>query len=99
VMDREWNIFANSIARREYNKLARWNGGYNFRVPTVGLFKDEQGLVYANNGLPGVEIRYTLDGSEPDVSSALYEGPIAHQPGMKFRAFSHKRAGFTEGLD
>lgn len=99
VMDREWNIFANSIARREYNKLARWNGGYNFRVPTVGLFKDEQGLVHANNGLPGVEIRYTLDGSEPTADSPLYKGPIVHQPGMKFRAFSNGRAGFAEGLD
>lgn len=99
VMDQEWNIFANTIARREYSKLARWNGGYNFRVPTVGLFKDEQGLIHANNGLPGVEIRYTSDGSEPTVGSSLYEGPIAHQPGMKFRAFSNGQAGFTEGLD
>jgi len=99
IMDQEWNIVANTIARREYRKLARWNGGYNFRVPTVGLFKDEQGLIHANNGLPGVEIRYTSDGSEPTVGSLLYEGPISHQPGMKFRAFSNGRAGFTEGLD
>jgi len=99
VMDQEWNVFANTIARREYSKLARWNGGYNFRVPTIGLFKDEQGLIHANNGLPGVEIRYTRDGSEPTTGSPLYEGPIAHQPGMKFRAFSNGREGFSESLD
>lgn len=99
IMDKEWNIFANTIARREYSKLARWNGGYNFRVPTVGLFKDEQGLIHANNGLPGVEIRYTSNGSEPTTGSALYEGPLPFREGLKFKAFSNGRSGFTEGLD
>lgn len=98
TLDAEWNVFANSIARREFIKLARWNGGYNFRVPTVGLYVDDQGLVHANASLPGVEIHYTTDGTEPDEKAILYRGPIPAQYQMKFRTFSNGRKGFVEQL-
>jgi len=33
-------------------------------------------ILNIEQGQQGIEIRYTIDGSEPDVSSALYSGPI-----------------------
>ncbi len=95
-LNAEWNVFANTIAQREFTKLARWNGGYKFRVPTVGLWVDDQSMVHANAGLPGVEIRYTTDGTEPTEAAQLYEAPIPKQAGMKFRTFSNGRSGFVE---
>ena len=41
---------------------------------------------------PGAEIRYTLDGSEPTASSAMYERPLVLESGRRIRA-----AGFQGG--
>jgi hypothetical protein len=41
---------------------------------------------------PGVEIRYTLDGSEPTASAAVYERPLVLESGRRIRA-----AGFQGG--
>ena len=43
---------------------------------------------------PGVEIRYTLDGSQPMPDSALYEGPITIQDTTTLRA-----VGYAEGME
>lgn len=81
-----WNAFANSIAQREYPKLANWNDGYVYRIAPPGA-KFEDGLLHANVEFPGLEIRYTLDGSEPDVSATLYEEPFSVADGVKLKAF------------
>ena len=33
-------------------------------------------MVYMNTAVPDAEIRYTLDGTEPDEESLLYTGPF-----------------------
>ncbi len=41
-----------------------------------GLYLDELPEVEIKTGIPGAEIRYTLDGSEPGITSPLYEKPF-----------------------
>lgn len=47
----------------------------NFRLPYPGLTVQE-GYLYANSPLPGAQIRYTTDGTEPTVESAIWTEPI-----------------------
>jgi len=49
--------------------------GINFRLPHPGLLVKDDTL-YANTAIRGAEIRYTMDGSEPTVNSALWEMPM-----------------------
>lgn len=85
-MNIEWNQFANVIAKYEFPTLQKWNGGYNFRIPPVGV-KKENGMVRANVAFPGLEIRYTADGSVPTKNSNLYTHPFIDKTNLNFKAF------------
>jgi hexosaminidase len=82
----------NTVGKRELFKLNYYQGGANFRIPTVGA-KSENGAVMANIQLPGLMIRYTTDGSEPSVKSAVYTAPISAKGTVKLRAFDSKGRG------
>jgi len=82
----EWNRVANTIAQREYPKLAKWNDGYAYRIAPPGA-KIESGVLYANVEFPGLQIRYTLDGTEPDLEATPYTGPIPVSVAVKLKAF------------
>lgn len=61
--------------------------GVNFRLPLPGL-KLQGGQLLANVAMPGAEIRYTTDGSEPTPHSALWTAPVAcSAPVVKAKAF------------
>ena len=61
-MERDWNEFANRLGQRELPRLDYLDGGIGYRLPPPGaIVKD--GLLQANTELPGLEIRYTTDGS------------------------------------
>ncbi len=81
-----WNPFANTIARREYPKLAKWNKGYTYRIASPGA-RVENGLLYANVEFPGLEIRYSVDGSEPTINSPEYKSPFSVETAVKLKAF------------
>lgn len=81
-----WNVFANNLAQRELPRLRYLNGGYNYRVPTPGAVL-ENGTLKANSEYPGLQIRYTTDGSEPTVQSSLYAAPIAVKGIIKLKCF------------
>ena len=83
---RDWNIFANSIGQRELPRLAHLNGGYNYRVPPPGG-EVRGGVLYANTAFPGLTVRYTTDGSEPDSTSPLYSGPVKVSGPVYLKAF------------
>ena len=70
-----WNEFANRLAQRELPRLDAMNGGYVYRIPPPGAVVRD-GVLEANVSYPGMEIRYTTDGSEPAVNSARYVEPV-----------------------
>lgn len=81
-----WNVFANTLAQQEFPRLARLNGGYNYRVPPPGA-RLEKGVLKANVELPGLTVRYTTDGSEPTTQSPVYKAPVPAKGAVKLKAF------------
>ncbi|MET3981697.1 hexosaminidase [Mucilaginibacter sp. UYP25] len=88
----DWSKFLNILGKRELPRLAYYNGGYNFRIPKPGVIV-EDGKFKSNIQFPGMVIRYTTNGKEPDANSPLYENPIPANGIIKFRAFDAKGRG------
>ena len=82
----QWNIFANTLGQKELPRLSYLNGGYNYRVPLPGAVIEE-GQLKANVEFPGLTIRYTTDGSEPDENASVYEGPVQVSDTVKLKSF------------
>ncbi|MBN9297849.1 MAG: carbohydate-binding domain-containing protein [Filimonas sp.] len=90
-----WNNFVNILGKRELPRLDYYSGGYAYRIPMPGVVI-KNGKALANIQLPGLTIRYTTDGSEPTVQSAIYTQPISAKGVLKFKAFNAKgRSGET----
>ncbi|MEE4178495.1 MAG: family 20 glycosylhydrolase [Bacteroides sp.] len=88
-----WNIFANTLARRELPRLSRLFGGFNYRIPLPGAIIQD-GKLQANVEFPGLVIRYTFDGQDPSLESEEYTGPVeVNAPVVKLRAFDHSGKG------
>jgi hexosaminidase len=86
-VETEWNAFANALGKRELPRLAYLFGGYNYRIPLPGAILID-GFLEANTEFPGLQIRYTVDGSEPGTESPLYTGKIKLSvDSVKVRAF------------
>ncbi len=83
-----WNRFTNSMAQQELPRLNYLFGGFNYRLPMPGAVI-EDGMLKANIEFPGLTIRYTTDGSEPDSNSQVYNGPvdIEESTTIKLKAF------------
>ena len=47
----------------------------------------ENGLLKANVEFPGLDLRYTTDGSEPTIESSLFTEPVEVSGTVKIRAF------------
>ena len=86
VIEKEWNVFTNTLARRELPRLNSIFGGYNYRIPLPGAVI-ENGFLKANVEFPGFDLRYTDDNSEPTVLSTLYAEPIKVSGTVKIRSF------------
>lgn len=86
-VEETWNIFANTLAQRELPRLAGIFGGFSYRIPPPGAVVKNDTL-YANTAFPGLIIRYTSDGSEPDASSEKLTRPIVvPEKLIKLKAF------------
>lgn len=85
-----WNTFVNTVGKKELPRLAWYQGGAAYRIPMVGA-RIENGAVVANIQIPGLDIRYTTDGTEPTLQSPRYTGPIVAKGLIRLRAFD--RAG------
>jgi len=85
--DEAWSGFVNVIGKREFPRLDKLNGGFNYRIPPVGAIT-ENGKVIANCMFPGLVIRYTTDGSSPSSLSKIYNGPIIDKGKISLCAFS-----------
>ena len=82
----KWNIFTNILARKELPRLNYIFGGYTYRIPLPGAMV-ENGLLKANVEFPGLDLRYTTDGSDPTIESSLFTGPVEVSGTVKIRAF------------
>ncbi|HTN19694.1 MAG TPA: family 20 glycosylhydrolase [Pelobium sp.] len=89
LYQKAWSNFVAIIGHRELPKLDYYVGGFNYRIPTPGYIV-ENNLVKANILYPNLILKYTVDGSEPNVDSALYTSPIPFVPNMKLSAFNKK---------
>ena len=71
----EWNKFSNNIGQRLLPIVDNIFGGLSYDLPKPGGVIIDNKL-FANTVFPGLDIKYTLDGSEPSLSSKTYESPI-----------------------
>src|SRR5207247_2554779 len=93
-----WSRFVNVLGQRELPRLDREVAGVNYRIPTPGL-RAQGGVVSCSLELPGFTLRYTTDGSEPTVRSALVRGPIPFRGTVRVAAFNTTgRKGHTAHL-
>jgi hexosaminidase len=88
-----WVNFVNVLGKRELPRLSYYDGGYNYRVPKPGVVL-QGGKYMANTQFPGLTIRYTTDGTDPDANSTLYNDAVTKdRNALKFRAFDTKGRG------
>jgi hexosaminidase len=92
AMDLDWNRFANIVGQREMPRLDYLHGGFNYRLPPPGAVIKE-GMLHANIDFPGLTIRYTTDGSEPETDSPLYSGPVEVSGKVMLRSFDTRGRG------
>lgn len=83
-----WVNFLNVIGKRELPRLDYYHTGYNYRIPKPGV-SAQDGKYVVNEQFPGLTIRYTTDGTEPDAKSKIYKGDLSRkETNVKFKAFN-----------
>ncbi|HET7003433.1 MAG TPA: family 20 glycosylhydrolase [Puia sp.] len=88
-----WSSFLNFVGKRALPMLDYYNGGYHYRIPKPGLILTD-GKWTANIQFPGMPLRYTTDGREPDSKSLIYRDPVpATGKNLQCRAFDSKGRG------
>lgn len=92
AMNKDWNRFVNMVGQREMPRLDYLFGGYNYRLPPPGAFVKD-GILSANIDFPGLIIRYTTDGSEPDKASTEYTGPVEVSGKVLLKSFDTRGRG------
>jgi len=96
--EEDWNRFANTLGQRALPRLDVFAGGVAYRLPPPGA-EVREGRLLANCEFPGLTIRYTLDGSEPTVDSAVYTAPVEVSGASRTRTVTEgPRAGETTQL-
>ena len=90
-----WSTFISTVGKRELPPLDLYGGGFQYRIPTAGA-KLSGGKLAANVQFPGLTIRYTTDGTEPNSTSQTYTEPLPLTNTTKFKVFNAAgRAGQT----
>ncbi|MDB4921620.1 family 20 glycosylhydrolase [Mucilaginibacter sp.] len=93
LYQKDWVNFLNVLGKRELPRLSYYNGGYNYRLPKPGVALQD-GKYVANIQFPGLIIRYTTNGKDPDTKSALYNDVVTiDKSTVKFKAFDTKGRG------
>lgn len=89
----EYIDFVNTIGQRELQRLDRFNdSGIQYRIPPPGIIQTGE-VIEMNTLYPGLEIRYTNDGSEPTQQSSLYTDPISSSNGTAIKAKAYNTRG------
>ncbi len=87
VYNHAWSVFVNTLGKKELPRLDQYKGGVAYRIPPVGATVAD-GKVMTNLQIPGLSIRYTPDGTEPTMKSAVYLKPIEAKGTIRLAAFS-----------
>ena len=75
TLEMEWNKFTNNIGQRVLPMVDNIFGGLSYDLPKPGGIIVNDSL-YANTIFPGLDIKYTLDGTVPDSNSNNYITPV-----------------------
>ena len=75
TLEIEWNKFTNNLGQRVLPIVNEIFGGLSYDLPKPGGIIVNDSL-YANTVFPGLDIKYTLDGSVPDSNSENYTTPV-----------------------
>ena len=75
TLEIEWNKFTNNLGQRVLPIVDNIFGGLSYDLPKPGGIIVNDSL-YANTVFPGLDIKYTLDGSVPDSNSENYTAPV-----------------------
>jgi len=101
TLDYEWNKFTNTIGQRVLPIINNIYGGLSYDLPKPGgIIKNDS--LYANSVFPGLNIKYTLDGSLPDIESMNYNNPVKLNKDdvVNLRLFDDKgRGGYPIQVD
>jgi len=81
-----WSGFVNALGQRVLPRLDLDGSKVAYRIAPPGMI-DEGGQVKVNHVLPGMTLRYTVDGSMPTATSPLVAGPIAARGTIRAAAF------------
>ena len=91
-LDQAWNVFANTLAQKDLPRLDRLWDSVNYRLPPPGILL-ENGQLKANSALPGLDIFYTLDGTEPTPNTQKYQGPVSVEAGTMVKVKTFTKTG------
>lgn len=84
---RSWSVFVNQVSKKVLPKLDQEIKGVLYRLAPPGV-SVQDGMVHVNHELPGMQIRYTTDGTVPLASSPLIIGPMKASSALTLAAFS-----------
>jgi len=88
-----WNEFANRLGQHALAQLDRAPLAYGYRLPPPGAVLAD-GRVHANVAFPGLVLRYTFNGRDPEPDSPRYRAPLSAPPGAAaFRIASFDTRG------
>ena len=71
IMTKEWSYFVNTLGHRILNHLSFLYDGVDFDLPKPGGFIKNDTL-FVNSVFPGMDIRFSRDGSIPTLEDELY---------------------------
>ncbi len=94
TLETEWNKFTNNLGQRVLPIVDEIFGGLSYDLPKPGGIIVNDSL-YANTVFPGLDIKYTLDGTVPDSNSENYTTPvkIRNDDVVHLRLFDKKGRG------
>lgn len=88
--EEDWNRFANVVGQKELARLDYLFGGFNTRLPKPGILV-KNGQLFANVETPGLLIRYTLDGSEPNADAPVYTTELPYNEKIRLKVFTSSK--------